>query len=138
MNQSSIETIAEAFSRTAEKYDSFAEDHPHLTRMRNKVYAHVMRYVPRGAHILEPLVVERQGVLELGFGRRDSLLPQVDEAQQRVRLGGIGCQLDGPLLQGRGALIVALPEGQVPRVEQGPPTKGVVAARHRKRAIEQI
>ncbi|HEX9385859.1 MAG TPA: methyltransferase domain-containing protein [Anaerolineales bacterium] len=47
------ETIAEAFSRTAEKYDSFAEDHPHLTRMRNKVYSHVMRYVPRGAHILE-------------------------------------------------------------------------------------
>jgi len=53
MNQPSVETIAEAFSRTAEKYDSFAKDHPHLTRMRNKVYAHVMRYVPGGAHILE-------------------------------------------------------------------------------------
>jgi ubiquinone/menaquinone biosynthesis C-methylase UbiE len=53
MNQPSIETIAEAFSRTAEKYDSFAEDHPHLTRMRNKVYAHMMRYVPLGARILE-------------------------------------------------------------------------------------
>jgi ubiquinone/menaquinone biosynthesis C-methylase UbiE len=53
MNQPSTETIAEAFSRTAEKYDSFAEDHPHLTRMRNKVYAHVMRHVSRGAHILE-------------------------------------------------------------------------------------
>ena len=47
------QTIAEAFSRTAEKYDSFAADHPHLTRMRNKVYAHVMRHVPRGARILE-------------------------------------------------------------------------------------
>lgn len=47
------ETVAEAFSRTAEKYDSFAEDHPHLTRMRNKVYSHVMRHVPLGAHILE-------------------------------------------------------------------------------------
>ena len=53
MSQVPLETIAEAFSRTAEKYDSFAEDHPHLTRMRNKVYAHVMRYVPRGARILE-------------------------------------------------------------------------------------
>jgi ubiquinone/menaquinone biosynthesis C-methylase UbiE len=53
MTQSSIETIAEAFSRTAEKYDAFAEDHPHLTRMREKVYSHLMRYVPRGAHILE-------------------------------------------------------------------------------------
>ena len=53
MSQVPIETIAEAFSRTAEKYDSFAEDHPHLTRMRNKVYSHVMRYVPHGARILE-------------------------------------------------------------------------------------
>ena len=53
MNQPTIETIAEAFSRTAEKYDSFAEDHPHLTRMRNKVYAHVTRHVPYGARILE-------------------------------------------------------------------------------------
>ena len=53
MNQVPVETIAEAFSRTAEKYDSFAEDHPHLTRMRNKVYSHVMHYVPHGARILE-------------------------------------------------------------------------------------
>ena len=49
----SFETIAEAFSRTAEKYDAFAEDHPHLTRMRNKVYAHLQRVVPSGARILE-------------------------------------------------------------------------------------
>ena len=48
-----LETIAEAFSRTAEKYDAFAEDHPHLTRMRAKVYAHLGRLLPRGAHILE-------------------------------------------------------------------------------------
>jgi len=46
-------TIAEAFSRTAAKYDAFAEDHPHLTRLRNKVYAHVSRYVSPGSHILE-------------------------------------------------------------------------------------
>lgn len=53
MNRPPLDTIAEAFSRTAQKYDSFAEDHPHLTRMRNKVYSHVMRYVPPGARILE-------------------------------------------------------------------------------------
>src|SRR5690349_6958606 len=53
MTQVPIDTIAEAFSRTAEKYDSFAEDHPHLTRMRNKVYSHVLRHVPRAARILE-------------------------------------------------------------------------------------
>jgi ubiquinone/menaquinone biosynthesis C-methylase UbiE len=48
-----FETIAEAFSRTAEKYDSFANDHPNQTRIRNKVYFHVERFVPAGAHILE-------------------------------------------------------------------------------------
>jgi len=48
-----IETIAEAFSHTAEKYDAFANDHPNQTRMRNKVYAHVQRFVPSGSRILE-------------------------------------------------------------------------------------
>ena len=47
------EIIAEAFSRTAEKYDSFAADHPHLTRMRSKVYAHLERFIPKAARILE-------------------------------------------------------------------------------------
>jgi ubiquinone/menaquinone biosynthesis C-methylase UbiE len=46
-------TIAEAFSRTAEKYDAFAEDHPHLMRLRGKVYAHLGRFLPSGARILE-------------------------------------------------------------------------------------
>jgi ubiquinone/menaquinone biosynthesis C-methylase UbiE len=45
--------VADAFSRTAARYDAFAEDHPHLTRMREKVYAHVARVVPPGARILE-------------------------------------------------------------------------------------
>ncbi len=53
MKRPAVETIAEAFSLTAEKYDSFAQDHPHLTRLRKKVYAHVAHYVPAGAHILE-------------------------------------------------------------------------------------
>ena len=45
--------IAEAFSRTAEKYDTFAEDHPHLTRIRNKVYERIERFVPKGSRLLE-------------------------------------------------------------------------------------
>ncbi len=48
-----FDTIAEAFSRTAEKYDSFAIDHPNQARMRNKVYAHLQRFVPPGSRILE-------------------------------------------------------------------------------------
>ncbi|HEY3312243.1 MAG TPA: methyltransferase domain-containing protein [Anaerolineales bacterium] len=46
-------TIAEAFSRTAGKYDAFAEDHPHLARLRGKVYTHLERFLPPGARILE-------------------------------------------------------------------------------------
>jgi ubiquinone/menaquinone biosynthesis C-methylase UbiE len=49
----SFPTIAEAFSRIAAKYEAFAQDHPHLTRLRNKVYAHVCRHVPPGSRILE-------------------------------------------------------------------------------------
>jgi ubiquinone/menaquinone biosynthesis C-methylase UbiE len=45
--------VAEAFSRTAERYDRFAEDHPHQTRMRRKVYAHLDRHLAPGARILE-------------------------------------------------------------------------------------
>ncbi len=53
MNEPPYTTIAEAFSLTAEKYDSFAEDHPHLSRLRGKVYQHLARMVPSGAKILE-------------------------------------------------------------------------------------
>jgi len=53
MNEPHFDTIAEAFSRTAAKYDAFADDHPHLTRMRSKVYAHVSRLLPPGSRILE-------------------------------------------------------------------------------------
>lgn len=52
-NDTPFSTVAEAFSRTAEKYDAFALDHPHLTRLRNKVYAHVERFFPHGVRVLE-------------------------------------------------------------------------------------
>lgn len=45
--------VADAFSRAAARYDALAFDNPHLARMRSKVYAHVERAVPAGAHILE-------------------------------------------------------------------------------------
>ncbi len=46
-------TIADAFSSTAARYDAFGEDHPHLTRMRGKVYATVERHVTPGTRVLE-------------------------------------------------------------------------------------
>ncbi|HSM71240.1 MAG TPA: class I SAM-dependent methyltransferase [Anaerolineales bacterium] len=53
MTETEFDTIAEAFSRTAEKYDAFADDHPNQTRMRNRVYAHIQKFIPHGSHILE-------------------------------------------------------------------------------------
>lgn len=51
--QPDLATIADAFTRTAARYDAFGDDHPHLSRMRHKVYAAVERAVPAGARILE-------------------------------------------------------------------------------------
>jgi ubiquinone/menaquinone biosynthesis C-methylase UbiE len=48
-----LATIADAFTRTAARYDAFAEDHPHLTRMRSKVYGAFERFVAPGAAVLE-------------------------------------------------------------------------------------
>ncbi len=45
--------VAEAFSRTAEKYDRLGQDNPHLTRLRQKVYDHFLRFVRPGARVLE-------------------------------------------------------------------------------------
>ena len=48
-----LATIAEAFPRTAEKYDAFSQDHPHLARMRSKVHDHIVRRLPARSRILE-------------------------------------------------------------------------------------
>ncbi len=53
MSDPQAEIIAEAFSRTAPKYDAFAIDHPHLSRLRRKVYEHLARRLPAGKRILE-------------------------------------------------------------------------------------
>ena len=45
--------VAEAFSRKAKVYDAFGEGHPNLTRMRRRVYDHVLRFLQPGDRILE-------------------------------------------------------------------------------------
>jgi ubiquinone/menaquinone biosynthesis C-methylase UbiE len=46
-------TIADAFSATAARYDAFGEGHPHLDRMRAKVYAHLERVAAPASRVLE-------------------------------------------------------------------------------------
>ncbi len=52
-HQPDFATVAEAFSLTAEKYDLFALDHPHLSRLREKVTSHLAKLLNPGESILE-------------------------------------------------------------------------------------
>jgi ubiquinone/menaquinone biosynthesis C-methylase UbiE len=83
--------IAEAFSRTAEKYDAFADDHPHLTRIRNKVYAHIEKWIPLKSRILElnagtgtdAVALARHGyhihATDIASGMLERLRPKVEQ-----------------------------------------------------------
>jgi SAM-dependent methyltransferase len=47
------ERVAEAFSRKAPEYEALWTDHPHFTRMRNRVHEHFDSLVAPGARVLE-------------------------------------------------------------------------------------
>jgi SAM-dependent methyltransferase len=53
MSAPDFPAIAEAFSRKAQVYDTFGEDHPNLARMRARVRAQVERFLMPGARLLE-------------------------------------------------------------------------------------
>jgi ubiquinone/menaquinone biosynthesis C-methylase UbiE len=48
-----FDRVAEAFSRKADAYDAFGDDHVNLARLRRKVYDHVLRFVQPADRILE-------------------------------------------------------------------------------------
>jgi SAM-dependent methyltransferase len=48
-----ISPTAEAFSRKADVYDAFGENHPNLSRMRARVREHIRTLVPSGSRLLE-------------------------------------------------------------------------------------
>jgi ubiquinone/menaquinone biosynthesis C-methylase UbiE len=95
MNNPQFPVIAEAFSRTAEKYDSFAEDHPHLTRMRNKVYDHISRFLPRSSRILElnagtgtdAVALAQRGYRVHAIDIAEGMLARLQEKVERLHLG---------------------------------------------------
>jgi len=86
-----VATISEAFSRTAKKYDAFADNHPHLTRMRNKVYAHIERFVPRDARLLElncgtgidAIALAKRGYIVHATDNAPGMLNQLSEKMAR-------------------------------------------------------
>ena len=48
-----FDRVAAAFSRKADEYDAFGDDHLNLARMRRKVYDHVLRFVCPTDRLLE-------------------------------------------------------------------------------------
>ncbi len=92
----SLATIAEAFSRTAEQYDRFAEDHPHLTRMRHKVYDHILRFLSPGQRILElnagtgtdAVYLAQQGFYVHATDIAPGMLQRLEEKVNRLKLNG--------------------------------------------------
>lgn len=98
MKEPPVETIAQAFSLTAGKYDAFAQDHPHQMRMRNKVYAHLQRIVPAGGQILElnagtgidAVELARRGYVihatDIAEGMLDRLKQKIREVKLRDRI----------------------------------------------------
>jgi len=91
-----LATIAEAFSRTAEQYDRFAEAHPHLTRMRHKVYAHLQRFVSPGQRILElnagtgtdAVYLAQQGFYVHATDIAPGMLQRLEDKVERLNLNG--------------------------------------------------
>jgi SAM-dependent methyltransferase len=87
--------IAEAFSHTSEKYDAFALDHSHLARLRNKVYAHVRRFIVGEARILElnagtgtdAVTLARFGYQVHATDISAGMLARAREKVQRLELG---------------------------------------------------
>lgn len=78
--------IAEAFSRTAARYDAFALDHPHQERIRQKIYAHLERQLPPGSRILE--LNAGTGIDAAALARRGYFIHATDIAEgmvQRIR-----------------------------------------------------
>ena len=95
MNEPPLDTIAEAFSLTAERYDSFAADHPHLDRMRRKVYNHLGRFLPPGRRILELNAgtgTDAVALAQLGYAIHATdiapgMLQRLHDKVERLKLG---------------------------------------------------
>src|SRR5512135_2709001 len=93
-----FERVAEGFSRKAEEYDSFGDDHINLARMRRKVYDHVLRFLHPADRILElnagtgidAAFFARQGytvhAVDIAPGMLDHLADKIEQQHLHDRL----------------------------------------------------
>jgi ubiquinone/menaquinone biosynthesis C-methylase UbiE len=93
-----FDRVAAGFSRKAEAYDAFGDDHINLARLRRKVYDHVLRFVQPANRILElnagtgidAAFFARQGytvhAIDIAPGMLDHLAAKIEQQQLRDRL----------------------------------------------------
>jgi ubiquinone/menaquinone biosynthesis C-methylase UbiE len=70
--------VALAFSRKADEYDAFGDDHINLARMRRKVYDHVLRFLQPADRLLE--LNAGTGIDAAFFARRGQSVHAIDIA----------------------------------------------------------
>ena len=120
-----LATISDAFTRTAERYDSFAIGHPHLTRMREKVYSIFARHVAVGARVLELNAGTGTDAVALakGFASFDS------KDLQNLGTGEAVCRLE----RGDGDFNLRVPLPDEPDAERAAATRQQVVASSRNK-----
>jgi ubiquinone/menaquinone biosynthesis C-methylase UbiE len=70
--------VALAFSRKADEYDAFGDDHLNLARMRRKVYDHVLRFLQPADRLLE--LNAGTGIDAAFFAQRGQIVHAIDIA----------------------------------------------------------
>lgn len=93
-----FDRVAEAFSRKADAYDAFGEEHINLARLRRKVYDHVLRFAQPIDRILElnagtgidAAFFASRGyavhAIDIAPGMLDHLAAKIDQQHLRDRL----------------------------------------------------
>lgn len=92
------ESVSEAFNRKSVVYDEFGEDHPNLTRMRERVYSAVTRHLDPNSHLLEINAgtgLDASNIVHLGHSVHATDLSDgmVDAIEQKI----VAQKLDGKL-----------------------------------------
>lgn len=110
-----FERVATAFSRKADEYDAFGDDHINLARMRRKVYDHVLRFLQPTDRLLE--LNAGTGIDAAFFARRGQVVHAIDIAPGM--LDHLAAKIDQQHLSER-LTYQALSFTELDRVEGGP------------------
>jgi SAM-dependent methyltransferase len=110
-----FDRVAAAFSRKADEYDAFGDDHINLARMRRKVYDHVLRYLRPADRLLE--LNAGTGIDAAFFAGRGHAVHAIDIAPGMI--DHLAAKIDQQHLSDR-LTVQTLSFTEIDRVEGGP------------------